>query len=750
MAPIVKFDSEYDDDTSLYTVKDSAYLVLSKDYNPGDTSITVDLDTEKNFLFPSTGIITLVEQCSDPANRAVSFYYTSRTDTTFDGLTVLDFTPDTYKPSRQTTVVMNVMAEHHNNLKDAIIAIQNFVGIKDLPGSLSTVNTGKLEERTNFLISKAFEPKAWFTVNKRIGLAPFTVQFSNQSVRLGEDIPDNTINFYWDFGDNTASNIGYYETTETVPSGVLDVIVEDTDAGTITKTYTRTGTFTVKLTVTNKYGSDTVEFVDLVNAKYEAPDVAVVTFNATGIQQCLPSEGNCQVFKTPTGQQVSLEIPSGINPETNRTYSGEELDGSGNPIDPIVTYTWLLSDDTGHGNDQTTTALYTIGGLKDVVVRCDTESQAYRITTYNSFIDVVERQNLWLSTFFSNSSTVIQTSEFGLISETFKTKQSQTSTLTINTSFLAAATNATQLIKEFRKNTNFTNRANISSGLAGAAVLHYATGRGSEVISDEKINALQYNGYLESYSAFQIITRPWNWVCFNFLNKSYFMFGNLTTTQNTGESKTNLTLQTHDLLSNTVLSSSFSASDFAGNATELLNNAAQFNSSGQPIYGNFSAYRTAWRDRSGYILKNDGVGDFFRLKSFFSTSSTAANTIASFNKLPDILGPTKYEGELVNLTSGLFFFNNTGAVSSYIPTEQTWRTGGPGLNSAVFAALQDPTVVGYDNDTNTLLATSDGDRRAYLSFDYTNKSFLKFNDLDLTFTKLPDRPSGTQWNMGVF
>ena len=383
MAPSIQFNTNYDTDTTLYVVKDSAYLVLSKDYNPGDTTITVELDTEKTTLFPDTGIITLVEQCSDPQYRAVSFYYTSRTDTVFSGLTRLSNTPDSYKPSRQTTVVMNVMAEHHNNIKDAVIAIQNFVGKKGLPGSISTVNTGKLEERTNFLISKAFEPKAWFAVNKTIGLAPFTVTFSNQSVRLGEEIPNNDIRFYWDFGDNTASNISYYQATDTVPPNVENVIVEDIDSGTITKTYTSPGTYTVKLTVINDYGSDTVEFANLINAKYEAPDVAVITFNPTGYQQCFPSPSNCQYFKTPTNTQVSIEIPTGINPLTGRTYSGEEVDPSNNPIDPIIKYTWLLSDDTSHGNDQTTTALYTIGGLKDLVVRCDTESQAFRITTYN-------------------------------------------------------------------------------------------------------------------------------------------------------------------------------------------------------------------------------------------------------------------------------------------------------------------------------------------------------------------------------
>ena len=749
MAPTITFPTSYDTESNLYVVKDSAYLVLAKDYNPGDTTITVELDTQKTLLFPATGIITLTEQCSDPQYRGLSFYYGSRTDTVFSNLTILNPELDHYKPSRVTTVVMNVMAEHHNNIKDAVIAIENFVGKKGILGNYNTVTTGKLEERTNFLYTKAFEPKAWFTVDKRIGLAPFTVTFTNQSIRLGENIPGNTIQYFWDFGDNTSSNLVYYETTSAVPSYVENVIVEDVDGGTIQKTYTKPGTYTVTLTVVNEYGTDTVEFVDLINAKYEAPDECVVEFTPLENQQVVNG-----IFKTPTSTTVVLGIPDGINPLTGRTYSGEEVDGSNNPIDPINQYTWLLSDDTNHGNDQNTTAFYSIGGIYDVVVRCDTDSKAYRITTFSNYVNVIERQNLWLSTFFGSSSTVIQTSEFGLVSETFKTKQNAFTTLDISTTFLESETNSLQLIREFKRNTSFTSRSGIVSGLLGDAIMHYATGRSTGTISDEKIKAISYNGFLETYTAFPLsgptyITRAWNWVGFSFLNKVTFILGNLSTAQTPGFSLTNLTRQVHDLVTNTLDTSTLSSGDFVGGASELLSNAADF-VSGQPVYGNFSAYRYAWRNRKGYILKNNAVGSFFQIKSFFASYEDANYSVAGFTRLPDLVGPTKYEGQLVNLSSGLFFFNNTGAVSSFDTTTNVWKTGGPGLNSAEFTTLQDTTVSNYDSEYNTLLASTDNDRRAYLSFDYSANSFIKFNDLDLTFTKLPARPSGNQWNFGYF
>ena len=749
MVPEITFPESYDTETNLYVVKDSAYLVLAADYNPGDSTITVELDTQKILLFPATGIITLTEQCSDPKFRGLSFHYGSRTDTVFSDLTLLNSNLDHYKPSRVTTVVMNVMAEHHNNIKDAVLAIENFVGKEGIVGNFSTVTTGKLEERINFLYTKAFEPRAWFTVDKRIGLSPFTVTFSNQSIRLGENIPGNTVSYYWDFGDNTSSSLANYSATTAVPSYLENVIVQDLDGGTIQKTYTKPGVYTVSLKVVNNYGEDTVEFVDLINAKYEAPDECVIEFTPFENQQVING-----IFKTPTGVAISVGIPAGINPLTGRTYSGEEVDGLGNPIDPIILYTWLVSDDTGHGNDQNTNLLYTIGGIYDIIIRCDTESKAYRITSFSNYVNVVERQNLWLSTFFGSSTTVIQTSEFGLLSETFKTKQNSFTTLDITTTFLESETNADQLIREFKRNTSFASRSGIVSGLLGTAILHYATGRSTGTIADEKIKAISYNGFLETYTAFPLsgptyIQRPWNWVALNYLNKVTFIFGNLSTAQTPGFSLTNLTREVHDLVTNTVDTATLSAGDFVGNASELLSNAAEF-SGGVAVYGNFSAYRYAWKNRKGYILKNNAVGTFFQIKSFFASYEDANYAVAGFIKLPDILGPIKYEGQLVNLSSGLFFFNNTGAISSFDVTTNVWKTGGPGLNSAEFTSLQDTTVQNYDSEFNTLLASSDNDRRAYLSFDYSADSYIKFNDLDLTFTKLPARPTGNQWNFGYF
>jgi hypothetical protein len=199
-----------------------------------------------------------------------------------------------------------------------------------------------------------------------------------------------------------------------------------------------------------------------------------------------------------------------------------------------------------------------------------------------------------------------------------------------------------------------------------------------------------------------------------------------------------------------VSSATLTDSNYLNHAQELKENVSIYDDSGESIYGNFSAYRTAWKDSTGYILRNDGVGPFFRIKNFYRTEGTSSSFFINIRKLQDLQGPTKTEGELVQMSSAVFFLNNSGSVSKFDPTESIWRSGGPGVNSLLYRDLQDTTQIGYDDASNTLLAASDGDKRAYLSFDYSASAYLKFNEIDLTFVTLGGRPIGEQFIMGVY
>ncbi len=99
-------------------------MYLAKDHHPGENTITVEGDIS---LFPPSGIITLVDHCSDPNDRAITFYYSSRTDNQFN-VELMDYSKDSFKPKKLTLVTQQVVAETHNNIKNAILAIQRFLG----------------------------------------------------------------------------------------------------------------------------------------------------------------------------------------------------------------------------------------------------------------------------------------------------------------------------------------------------------------------------------------------------------------------------------------------------------------------------------------------------------------------------------------------------------------------------------------------------------------------------------------------
>lgn len=742
-----KYPVELDSDQNLHLVHDALRVKLAEDYEPGQTSITIDGDISK---FPPIGIITLTEQCNEINDRAISLYYLSRTDTTFDDLVPLPGFSDTIThPAKITNVTQNVMADHHNALKDALIAIETFAGVK---GTIDKKPYGEtMEGRINFLRKMVLSPRAWFSADKRIGLVPLTTTFKNESFRMG----DGDVTITWDFGDETISNISLISVTDEVPPTISNVSVIDMDGGFISKTYSEPGIYSVGLTVENQYGIDHLVFEDFINARVEAPDEAVIEFAATGDQTLTSGSplGGPYDEETPpkirsrTNKFITMSIPEGINSYTLKTYGGEEVLGI-TPIDPIETYTWSLSDDLIHSNERTTRASYSIGGLYDLVLRCDTEFGTYRITTYKNSLDIIEQRNLWLFTSSSNTAT---SNEFGLISETFKTGEVNYN-IDRNDAFLNGTNNVAQAKREFKRNTGFTINGIVSSGDHGSALLAYASGGPAlSSLFAQTVKLVEFNGFSGTFTDSLIsIVRPWNWIFLPFAEQAYFLFGvdpNATSGQNmSNQVKDTLALGALGLESPVTLNYS---NNFLNGAQELINHVtASYDLGGEPNNGRFAVYRSAIKDSTGYFLRNDGVGNFFKLKQFYRTEGTEnTNPVINIRKMQDMIGQVKSEGELVGLSTGVFFFNNSGNISAFNTTDGVWEVG----NSTVpFKNFQDNSVEGFNDTSNTLLATSDGENVAYLSFDYSESAFIKYNAVDQTFSYIGVRPSGDQWILGVY
>jgi PKD repeat protein len=752
------FPEEFDDDVNLFLVHDALRLRLAEDYNPGDTVIKVEGDILVTGIMPSNGIITLTEQCSDIDKRAISFHYDTFDEDLmqFSGLDILEEFEDVTKPKRITNVTVNVMARHHNHIKDALIAIQEFCGVK---GTIDTEPFGPtLEGRINFLRKLVLVPQAWFTSDVRTGNIPLEVEFRDMSFRLGTDGNAGEVRLTWDFGDQTLSTISFstISVSDVVPDDAINVLVRDIDGDKVKKTYHRPGLYDVKLTVENDFGSDEVIFPEFINARVKAPEEAIIRFEEDSATQLasagVPPNGPFSAFpkiRSPINKLIHILIEPGENPSIpGYSYAGEALDELGNPIDPIETYTWSMGDDFTHPSAPETKAAYSVGGIYDLKLRVDTVYGAYRITTYEDSIDIIENTNLWL--WIIDDSNNARSYEFGLISETFKLTPATSISVTRDDSFLTGLPDEAKQKHEFKRNTGMAKRGNATSGTGAPTMLYWASGRGpSDLPTSEEVRSKEYVGFSDTYITRSSFQRQWNWVNLNGPNNSYFIFGGLPS-YSPNTSYTNTQKDNVELTGLTVTSNILTADDYFNGAGELEQNVAIYDNQGEPLNGHYSVYRSAWKDDTGYFARNDGVGAFFRIKSFYRTEGSISSPFNHIRKLQDIQGPTKLEGELTNLSDGVFFLSNSGSVSKFDDVDQTWTTGGPGANSLLYRNLQDTSVSGFDNPENTLLLTSDNDKRAYMSFDYSPNAFLKFNEIDLTFSSISSRPDGEQWIMGAF
>lgn len=180
------FPQALDDRVSLYETRNNAEAVLKFGLPFGGKKIIV----EDASAFPPKGLLRLGPKSGEGNSELV--YYGGRTNTIFTDLI------RGFAASRQTTwnagtfVTNAVMAEHHNAIKDAIIKIERYLGIKTNPDS-SSLN-GIITQLENAYLA----PKPQFRAFPRAGAPGLKVRFQNLS-------GGHTIRYLWDFGDGTHS-----------------------------------------------------------------------------------------------------------------------------------------------------------------------------------------------------------------------------------------------------------------------------------------------------------------------------------------------------------------------------------------------------------------------------------------------------------------------------------------------------------------------------------------------------------------
>lgn len=182
------FPEAIDDKTTLYEAKNNAETVLKHSLTYNAKIIIVE-DASK---FPLNGLIRIGPKPGESGNAEL-VYYGSRNDTVFSDL-IRGFAGSIRTQwAGGTTYVSNaVMAEHHNAVKDAIIQIENKLGVKNFPAD------GSLNNLLNTLEDRFLAPRPIFRAFPLRGKPPHTVNFKPFS-------DGDIIRYLWDFGDGTTS-----------------------------------------------------------------------------------------------------------------------------------------------------------------------------------------------------------------------------------------------------------------------------------------------------------------------------------------------------------------------------------------------------------------------------------------------------------------------------------------------------------------------------------------------------------------
>lgn len=173
----------------LYEAKNNAVTLLKQTLSYNAKIVIVD-DTSK---FADKGIIRVGPLTGSPSSPEL-IYYDKKTGNTFQNLKrgFAGSRQNRWVPDGKTIVTNSVNADMHNTIKDAIINIENNLGVKEDPEPLSLNGILKAQE-TRFLL-----PKPLFRAFPIKGKPPLKVRFQNFTT-------GHVVRHLWDFGDGGTS-----------------------------------------------------------------------------------------------------------------------------------------------------------------------------------------------------------------------------------------------------------------------------------------------------------------------------------------------------------------------------------------------------------------------------------------------------------------------------------------------------------------------------------------------------------------
>lgn len=250
------YPAALDSKETLFEVKNNAETTLKQ----GLTFLSKTIIVESTDGFPDKGVIRIGPKTGEPGNYEL-VYYDKKTTNTFQNLArgFAGSIRSTFFAG--ATVGNSVIADAHNAVKDAVLNIEENLGLKILPEETSLNGILKKQE------VKFLNPRPIFRAFPVKGPPPLRVRFQNFST-------GHLIRHFWDFGDGSTS-------IETNPI----------------KTYSTEGNFTVTLNVMTSTGGQAVgtktDYITVSNKEimpffYCLPSSGISAAEATRQNQTLP------------------------------------------------------------------------------------------------------------------------------------------------------------------------------------------------------------------------------------------------------------------------------------------------------------------------------------------------------------------------------------------------------------------------------------------------------------------------------
>lgn len=208
------YPESLDTKNQLYQATNNTFTILKNSLTYAGKYIVV----EDNSAFPGNGILRIGPPPGKPGPYEM-VYYESKTNNLFKDIIRGFAGSRTNKWPAGSFVSNAVFAEHHNSVKDAIIQIENNLGVNVAPAEGSLNQILKEQER------RFLSPKAIFRSYPTKGVAPLKIRFQNFST-------GPIIRCLWDFGDGSTS---------------IDISP--------THTYVKEGIYTVKLNIITSLGA---------------------------------------------------------------------------------------------------------------------------------------------------------------------------------------------------------------------------------------------------------------------------------------------------------------------------------------------------------------------------------------------------------------------------------------------------------------------------------------------------------------